>query len=172
VRRALLLTVGAAIVAGVAAGLARDARSLQPSVARGLLLLLLVFLVFEWAAHLLGSRLWGPRMARADRAAFAALSSAGIWIALLAIVPFVLRGIGLSPVSIVALVVTVLVVAGSLALRLWFIREIYEVEFDRAAVLWAASRGAAVLLVAALLTLYMIAGAATTLAPPSLSLHP
>ena len=170
-RRAIMLTAGAAVVGGVAAGLARDARSIQPGVARVLLLALCVFLAFEWAAHFLGSRLWGPRLARADRAAWAALSSAGIWIALLAIVPFAVSGLGLSPVGLIALTMMTLSVSGGLGVRLWFIREIYEVEFDRAAVIWAASRGAAVLLVVVAAALYLVVGT-HGMAAPTLSVHP
>jgi hypothetical protein len=170
VRRAILLTVGAAVVAGVAAGLARDARSIQPGLARVLLLGLCVFLVFEWAAHFVGSRIWGRRLARADRAAWAALSSAGIWIALLAMVPYIVNALGCSPAGIAGMLLNVVAVAGALGVRLWFMREIYEVELDRAALIWVASRGAAVVLVVAMVTLYVVAGAAVS--PHTLSMRP
>jgi len=172
VRRAIMLTIGAAVVSGVAAGLARDARSLQPGIARALLLGLLLFLVFEWVSHFIGSRVWGPRIARADRAAWAALSSAGIWIALLAAVPYVVAGLGLSPSGFFGLLLACVAVAAALAARLWFIREIYEVHLERAAVMWAASRGAAAVLVVGVLMLYVVADAATGSAPASLSMHP
>jgi hypothetical protein len=166
------LTAGALVVAGVAAGLARDARSLHPGIARGLLLALFLFLLFEWAAHFIGSRWWGPRVARADRAAFAALSSAGLWIALLAIVPFSVRELGLAPTGTTTLVIMVTAVCVTLALRLWFLREIYEVEFDRAVTIWAATRGAAAVLVFAVAALYLLAGSVGEPPPPALSLHP
>jgi hypothetical protein len=172
VRRALLLTVGTAVVTGVAAGLARDAKSIQPGIAKALLLGLLVFLVFEWVANFLGSRLWGPRIARADKAAWAALSSAGIWIALLAIAPLAVSGVGAAPVGAAGLTIVILAASCALGVKLWFLREIYEVEFDRAAIMWAASRGAAVLVVLVVATLYVVVGPAGGGAPPTLSLHP
>ena len=49
-------------------------------------------------------------------------------------------------------------VAASAALlgRLWFLREIYEIELERAAALWTASRGAAIGIVCVAVAVYAV----------------
>ncbi len=206
-KRGIIITLVAGMVAGVGAALARDAAGFAPGASRALLLGLLVFIAFEWFAHFLGSRAletrpgeqvrnarafavgprWsrtqatrpsvGPRWsrtqaARPDRAAWAALSSAGIWIVMLVGVPKALFGLGVPPAGTAGvLLMTVAAVAG-LAGRLWFLREIYEVELERAATLWAASRGAAVLLVCTAVAIYAVSASTGIGASPALSWAP
>ena len=155
-RRAAWLTFLAAVVSGVAAGLVRDARRLDPGTSRTLLLALLIFLVFEWLAHFLSSRLSRVRHSGPDRAAWAALSSAGIWIALLAAVPFGLRALAIRPVGCLGIFVVTVAASAALLGRLWFLREIYEIELERAAALWTASRGAAIGIVCVAVTVYAV----------------
>ena len=172
-KRAILMTILAGVVTGVASGLARDAQRLGQSGSRAVLLGLFLFLALEWLAHFVGSRLERVRHARSDRAAWAALSSAGIWIAMLALVPLVFRGTGLSPLGLVGiLVITVAAGAGMLA-RLWFLREIYEIGLERAASLWTATRGAAIVLVCvAAVALYAFTNVDSAGALPALSVGP
>lgn len=172
-RRAVMLTIGAAIVALVAAALAREARGLEPSGARTLLLGLCAFLVLEWVSHLFGSRsLWGGRSIKFERAAWAAVSSAGIWIALLAAVPFVISLAGLNPLGPAALALMVVAATSALFMRLWFLQEIYDLDFNRAATLWALTRGVAILIVFGVVALYTLRGAMGGFALPPLSLSP
>ena len=154
--RAFWMTAGTGAVGGVAVGLAREAETLDPASARLLLLGLCLFLVFEWAAHLIGSRLSRSNYPQADRAAFAALSSAGIWIVLLSAFPMALQKIGVGPTAFVGIALMTLAAAGALSVRLWFLREIYEMNFERAASLWAASRGAAVLLLGVVVAIWTV----------------
>lgn len=172
-RRAIILTAGTAVVAAVAASLAREAKHLEPAGARTLLLGLCVFLVFEWFAHFLGSRpLWGLRRVRIERAAWAAISSASIWISLLAAVPSALALMGVNPTGPAGLALMALAAGGALALRLWFLREIYELDFDRAATLWALTRGTAALIAFGAAALYALSGAVGRMALPALSISP
>jgi len=173
VKRAILMTILAGVVTGVASGLARDAQRLGQSGSRAVLLGLFLFLALEWLAHFVGSRLERVRHARPDRAAWAALSSTGIWIAMLALVPLVFRGTGLSPLGLVGiLIITVAAGAGMLA-RLWFLREIYEIGLERAASLWTATRGAAIVLVCiAAVALYAFSNVDGPGALPALSVGP
>jgi len=172
VKRAAWLTVGALLVAGVVAGLVRDARGLEPSTSRTLLLALFVYLGFEWIAHFLGSRVRRTPNARPDRAAWAALSSVGIWIALLAVVPFSIRCFGISPSGLPGLLIMTVAAAGALGARLWFLREIYQLKFERAAVLWATTRGTAVVLAGAMLAVYALSSAVGAAAVPMLRVGP
>jgi hypothetical protein len=172
VRRAIGITLGAFVVGGVAAALAREARRLEPGTAGALLLGLCIFLAFECAAHFFGSRLWGERPARLDRAAWAALSSAGIWIALLAVVPPVVRALGLSSIETAGLALLAAAAGGGLLARLWFLREIYELEFERAAAFWAVSRAAAAVLVTVGAALYALSGLLARGALPALGIVP
>ncbi len=158
-KRAAWLTGAALLIAGVVAGLVRDARGLEPSTSRSLLLALFIYLGFEWITHFLGSRVWRTPNARSDRAAWAALSSVGIWIALLAVVPFCMRRAGISPSGLLGLLVMTAAALAALAARLWFLREIYQLRLERAAILWATTRGAAVALVGAMLALYALSSA-------------
>ena len=171
-KRAFWTTVGAGAVGGVAVGLGREANTLEPGAARLLLLCLCLFLAFEWAAHLIGSRVSRSNYPQADRAAFAALSSAGIWIILLAAFPTVLREMGLEPLGAVGLSLMVVASASALCVRLWFMREIYEMNFERAVGLWAVSRGAAALLVGVTVALWVLSGAVGRAGLPILSMGP
>jgi hypothetical protein len=159
-------------VGGVAVALGREAKTLEPGAARLLLLCLCLFLAFEWAAHLIGSRVSRSNYPQADRAAFAALSSAGIWIILLATFPTVLQGMGLDPLGAFGISLMVVASASGLCVRLWFLREIYETSFERAAGLWAVSRGAAALLVGGAATLWFLSGAVGRAGLPLLSMGP
>ncbi len=170
--RAFWLTIGTGAVAGVAAGLAREAERLDPGAARFLLLGLCLFLIFEWAAHLIGSRLSRSNYPQADRAAFAALSSAGIWVVLLSTFPMALRKIGVEPTALIGIALMTLAAAGALSVRLWFLREIYQMNFERAASLWAASRGAAVLLLGAVAAIWTVTDAVGGVALPVLRIGP
>lgn len=172
-KRAVLITVLAGVVSGVAMGLARDAQRLGQGGSRAVLLGLFVFLAFEWLAHFLGSRMGGVRYARPDRAAWAALSSAGIWIAMLALVPLALRGLGLSPLRLLGVLILTITAAGGMFARLWFLREIYEIGLERAASLWTATRGAAIMLVCiAAAAVYAISASVGSGSPPVLSVGP
>ncbi len=169
-KRAAWLTGAALLVAGVVAGLVRDARGLEPATSRSLLLALFIYLGFEWVTHLLGSRVWKTQHARPDRAAWAALSSVGIWIALLAAVPFCMRCVGIAPSGLVGIIVMTVAAVAALAARLWFLREIYHLKFERAALFWATTRGAAAVLVCAMLALYALSSAVGGGAAPMLRL--
>ncbi len=158
-KRAAWLTGAALLIAGVVAGLVRDARGLEPSTSRSLLLALFIYLGFEWITHFLGSHVWRTPNARPDRAAWAALSSVGIWIALLAVVPFCMQRVGISPSGILGLLVMTVAALAALAARLWFLREIYQLRLERAAILWAMTRGAAAVIVGAMLALYALSSA-------------
>ena len=158
-KRAFWMTVCAGAVGAVAAGLAREARTLGAPRARLLLLGLCLFLVFEWAAHLIGSRLSRANYPRADRAAFAALSSAGIWIVLLSAFPMVLQETGIDPVGPCGIALTTVAATAGLSVRLWFLREIYQVNLKRAAGLWAASRGTVLLLLGIAVGIWTFGGA-------------
>jgi hypothetical protein len=159
VKRTAWLTGAALLIAGVVAGLVRDARGLEPATSRSLLLALFIYLGFEWITHFLGSRVWRTPNARPDRAAWAALSSVSIWIALLAVVPFCMRWAGISSSGLIGLLVMTATAFVALAARLWFLREIYQLRLERAAILWAMTRGAAALLVCAMLALYALSSA-------------
>jgi len=159
VRRAAWLTGAALLVAGVVAGLVRDARGLEPATSRSLLLALFIYLGFEWLTHFLGSRVWRTPNARPDRAAWAALSSVGIWIALLAVVPCCLRWMNISPSGLVGLLMMTAAAFVALVARLWFLREIYHLRLERAAILWAMTRGTAAVLVCAVVALYALSSA-------------
>lgn len=167
--RTLWITVGAGAVGGVAAGLVREARTFQPGAARLLLLGLCLFLVLEWAAHLIAARISRSNYPQADRAAFAALSSAGIWIILLTAFPMVLQKMGIEPLGALGLALTTVAAAGALCVRLWFLREIYELSppwssaYRRAVTLWAVSRGAAALLLGVAVALWTVSDVARTL---------
>ena len=172
-KRAVLITVLAGLVAGVATGLARDAQRLGAGGSRAVLLGLFVFLALEWLAHFLGSRAWRARHARPDRAAWAALTSAGIWIVMLSVVPAALRELGLSPLGLLGFLILMVAAAGGMLARLWFLREIYEIGFERAASLWTATRGAAIMLACiATVALYAVSNVAGSAAPPTLSVAP
>ena len=206
-KRGIIITLVAGMVAGVGAALARDAAGLAPGASRALLLGLLVFIVFEFFAHFLGSRAleigpggrgrnaralavgprWsrtqaarpsvGPRRsrtqaARPDQAAWAALSAAGIWIVMLAGVPEALLGLGVPPAGTAGVLLMTVAAAAGLAGRLWFLREIYEIEIEQAATLWAASRGAAVLLVCTAVAIYAVSASAGSGTPSALSWAP
>ncbi|MHC5056737.1 MAG: hypothetical protein ACYTKD_18795 [Planctomycetota bacterium] len=158
-KRAACLTGAAFLVASVVAGLVRDARGLEPATSRSLLLALFVYLGFEWITHFLGSRVWRTPNARPDRAAWAALSSVGIWIALLAAVPFGMRCLGIAPSGLFGILVLTMAAAAALAARLWFLREIFQLKLERAAVLWVTTRATAAALVCAMLALYALSSA-------------
>jgi hypothetical protein len=167
------VTILAGVVTGVATGLARDAQRLGQGGSRAVLLGLFLFLALEWLAHFLGSRVERVRHARSDRAAWAALSSAGIWIAMLALVPLVFRGTGLSPLGLVGILVLTVAAGTGMLARLWFLREIYEIGLERAASLWTATRGAAIVLVfVAAVALYALSDAESAGALPILSITP
>ena len=176
--RALWMTVGAAAVGGVAMGLTREARTLEPGAARFLLLGLCIFLVFEWAAHLIGSRISRSNYPQADRAAFAALSSAGIWIVLLSGFPVALHKMGIDPVGLGGVGLTTAAAAGALCVRLWFLREIYEMSppwpsaYRRAAILWAASRVTALGLLGIAVALWTVSDAVSGVSLPVLRIGP
>ena len=158
-RRGFWITVGAGAVGGVASGLAREARTLEPETAEVLLVAMGLFLLLEWAAHLVGSRLWRTHYPQADRAAFAALSCAGIWVVLLSTFPMVLQRIGVAPLGFVGIATMTLAAAAALSVRLWFLREIYQTSFERAAALWAVTRGAAAVLAGIALAAWTLSGA-------------
>jgi len=162
VKRAACLTGAALLVAGVVAALVQDARGLEPATSRFLLLALFVYLGFEWISHFLGSRVWRTPNARPDRAAWAALSSVGIWIALLAVVPCCLRWMSISPSGLLGILLMTTAAFGALVARLWFLREIYRLGFERAAILWAMTRGAAAVLVCAVVALYALSSAVSS----------
>jgi hypothetical protein len=144
---------------------------MRPDTSRALLTCLFVFLVFEWAMHLVGSRLSQSNYPRADRAAFAALSSAGIWIVLLAAFPMALERIGVDPVSPAGLAIMAGAACSALCVRLWFLREIYQLSLIRAAGLWALSRGAAVVTLTAAAVVWA-ASSAVDAARPLLRIGP
>ena len=52
-----------------------------------------------------------------------------------------------------------LAASAALCVRLWFLREIYEVNLERAARLWAVSRGAAAVLAGVALAVWTVSGA-------------
>ena len=72
----------------------------------------------------------------------------------------------------VGLSLMVVASASALCVRLWFLREIYEMNFERAVGLWAVSRGAAALLVGVTVALWVLSGAVGRAGLPILSMGP
>lgn len=138
-RTAIITTLALGLV-GVMLGLLREAKTLNSKGANMALGVIFVFLAIEFLAHLLGSRAWRSHRGDPDRAAYATLSSLAIWIAILTLVPTLISFLGTKPNSIFGIVIILAAVGGGMKLRLWFMREIYELEMSRAASLWLASR--------------------------------
>ena len=158
-KRALVCAVGFGVACAIASELAPFAGAMRADTAVLLLMGLAAFLTFEWTNHYFGAKIWLWPRARADRAAWASLSSTAIWIAVLALAPVATGALRLDAGEPSGIALMAGIALAALAAKLWFLKGIYGVRLARAARLWLVTRGTALALAGAALGVYTLSGA-------------